>query len=227
MLDDDDDDDDTKEPDVWSAPPAETLQALDEQYTAKVAKDAHRYAEYRANLVRRAGRAVPNNYARELVQDAHADTWLGRVTWHPERCALIVHLRGVIYDRTWAEIRRATRYPHFSIDAPANDRAWSIDRAEVEQALAEPSRHHCSPVVVYAWHVRTCAELRRLASGDREALDLLWCWEQSILDRDEVMAITGLDEAAYQRVRKRLLYVARNLPPELREAAQDQLRSAS
>ncbi len=66
-----------------------------------------------------------------------------------------------------------------------------------------------------------------MVGDDRDAIAMLWCWQQSILDRDEVMAIVALDESRYQRARKRLLYLAKHLPPELREAAQDLLRSAS
>ena len=228
MVDDDDDDGDRDDSTLLpAAPPPATLSALDEQYTASVVRQARRYAEHRAVHVRRAGRAVPSTYARELVDDAHADTWLGHVTWDPERCDLIVHLRGVIHDRTWKEIRRAARYPHFSIDAPANDRAWAIDRTEVEHALAHATRNDVSPIAVCALFIRVCEELRRMVGNDRDALAVLWCWQQSILDRDEVMAVAGLDEAAYERARKRILYLSRNLPPELREAAHDQLRSAS
>lgn len=224
---DDDDDGDRNETELWHAPPTTTLQAIAEQYTADVARAAQRYAEGRVPSVRRAGCAVPKDYARELVDDAHADTWSGRLAWDPERCDLLTHLRIAIYNRTWAEIRRAARRPHFSIDAPANDRAWAIDPAEVEHALVHAAASGCSPVVQDALLTRACDELRRMVVDDRDAIDLLWCWEQSILERDKVMAIVGLDESRYQRARKRLLYLARNLPPELREAAQELLRSAS
>jgi hypothetical protein len=177
-------------------------------------------------LLRRAGCAVPKDYARELVDDAHADTWCGRLAWDPTRCDLLVHLRGAIYSRTWAELRRTARHPHFSIDAPANDRAWTIGHAEVEHALANAVPGSGTPVVFCAMLARVCDELRRMVGDDRDASSVVWCWQQSILDRDQVMAIIGFDEARYQRARKRLLYLARNLPPELREAAQDQLRSA-
>jgi hypothetical protein len=228
MVDDDEDGDgDTNETDLLpTAPPPATLQAIRESYP-KIERRARRYAEHRVRLVRITGRAVPQHYARELLDDAFADTWCGRVTWVPERCDLLLHLRGVIYDRTWAEIRRAARHPHFSIDAPANDRAWTVDRLEVEHALADSSEAGRPSLVVSALFASVCDELRRLASEDRDALAVLWCWQQSITDRHEVMSITGLEKTEYQRARKRLLYLSRDLPPELREAAQDQLRSAS
>jgi hypothetical protein len=51
--------------------------------------------------------------------------------------------------------------------------------------------------------------------------------EVGITERDEIMEITGLGEAAYDRTRKRLLYLSRDLPPDLRDAVHDHLRSAS
>ncbi len=64
---------------------------LREQFTPQLNTALRRYAEYRARMVRAAGRACPppSQYARELVHDAYADTWCGERTWDPERCSLV------------------------------------------------------------------------------------------------------------------------------------------
>ena len=67
----------------------------------------------------------------------------------------------------------------------------------------------------------------RMVPRDSEAAVLLQCWEAGLIVRDEVMDRTGLSERAYDRARKRLLYLSQYLTPALRESAQDLLRRSS
>jgi hypothetical protein len=199
-----------------------TRDALEEQTTPELMKQAQQYAQTRVTLVRRAGRPVSKTYARELVDDAHADTWTGDLPWDPSQCSLLVHLCQAIRYRTWAELRHMRRARLVSLHGSANDETTS---RQIEHALAHATHGGCSPVILCAISATVCQELRRLVPPDHEAAILLQCWEGGFITRDEVIRHAGLSESAYDRARKRLLYLSRCLPPELRESVQDLLRS--
>jgi hypothetical protein len=206
----------------------ELARALREQFTPRVNTELRRYAEYRARMVRAAGRVCPppERYARDLVHDAYADTWSGERTWDPERCSLVDHLRGVIDSRTWNEIKAPRK--HVSLDARriANDDDDRVghELLELEDKLPAPY-DDISAVVLPALVKRTCHALRQAAT-ERDSLDIVRAWELGFIERDEICALTGLDEAAYRRARSRLLYIAGDLPDELRQLVRDYLRSA-
>ena len=210
-------------------PSLATRRALAEQTTPELKRQAREYARGRLKLLRWAGIPVSKVYPRELVDDAHADTWSGVSIWDPSQYSLLEHLRQVIKRRTWLEIRRGRRISVVPLHEPANDEAISeqIVSEDVERALAEASHGNCSPIVLHAMLARICQELRPQVSRDHEAAAVVQCWEDGAIDRNDVMDFTGLTEAAYERTRQRLLYTIRHLPSELREVAQDLLRSAS
>jgi hypothetical protein len=81
--------------------------------------------------------------------------------------------------------------------------------------------------MLYAMTTTVCQQLRSLVSRDVDAATIVKCWSDGFLDKDEVMRITGLTETAYKGARERLRNTCRGLPSELREAAQDLLRSAA
>ncbi len=206
------------------SPPPETLRALNEQSTPELWQEARRFAEGRARLVRRAGRPVSRNYARELVDDAHADTWSGELPWDPSRCSLLAHLRRAIKRRTWREVRHANQVPLVSLHGASNDGSIS---SQVEHVLAHASSGDCGPIMLCVLTDRVCRALRTLVPHDGAATAVVQSWETGCIEHDEVMERTGLSEDRYERARRRLLYMSRHLPPELRETAQELLRSAS
>jgi hypothetical protein len=214
-------DDDQEDAPAPTPPPAATLLALEQQNNDALRTTARRYAESRLQLVRAAGCPIPKNYAQELVEDAIADTWLGFAKWDPERCSLLVHLRGEIRDRTFKDARRGHRYPRVAIDVAAND---SHDATLIEQHLAHTGT---SAIVLAALVSRIATELKVLAHADRCALAVLACWQQSIVEREHVLACTRMTRAEYKAARKRLLSLSKKLPPDLRDSAREFLRSAS
>ena len=171
----------------------------------------------------RAGRPVPDTYARELVDDVHADFCVGALPWDP-RCALIDHLKAAIKKRTWLEIRQARRFSFVSLHEPANDEPMP---PELEQALAPAPRTNCDPIRLYVMIATICQELRSLVSRDVDAAAIVKCWADGFMEKDEVMRLVGLTKAAYENARKRLRDAIRSLAPELLEAAQDLLRNAA
>lgn len=181
-----------------------------------------RYAQARAHQVRRAGRPVSETYARELVDDAYADTRVGDLPWDPQ-CALLDHLKAAIKKRTWLEIRHAHRVSLVSLEA-ANDETLS---PQMERAFAHARSSDCNPSTLYAMTTTVCQQLRSLVSRDVEVAAIVKCWADGFLEKDEVIRLAGLTDAAYRCARERLRTTCRGLPAELREAAQDLLRSAA
>lgn len=203
--------------------PPEVARAFLAQATDALIDEACRYAAARVPMVRGAGRATPHFYHRELVNDALGDTWAGTVTWDPAKVPLVDHVCQLVKTRTIREVRRSRRLPHDSIEA-TTDPAW---KRKLERSLVIASQGDISPILLAGLVQRVVGGLRRLASKDSEAREMLGCWEDGVVERDEVMARTGWDEATYQATRKRLLRLVEELPARLRQIANDILRSAS
>lgn len=213
-----------KDDDQSSGAPLSAIRdALEEQTTEELMDQAQQYAQTRVILVRSAGIPVSKTYARELADDAHADTWSGDLPWDPSQCSLLVHLCHAIQYRTWAELRHMRRVHLVLLHGSANVGTTS---REIEYALAHATQAY-NPALLCAISATACQELRHLIAHDHEASAVLECWEDGIMARDEVMGRTGLSGRAYEQARKRLLYMSRYLTPALRESAQDLLRSTS
>lgn len=213
------------EPIDGASPSPGVLAAFREQATPALYQAALRFARQWAKLPRRAGRRIDYLYSRELVQDALGDTWKGTLRWDPSRRSLLDHVRNAIRWRAWTDARHARRFPHVAWNTAANDEAAT--RIEVEVLDASPP-DDAGPLILVGLIVTLAAELRRLvADDDGDAATILLCWSDSIVERGEVLERTGLTTSQYKAARKRLLYLAERLPPELREVARDILRSAS
>jgi hypothetical protein len=197
-------------------------QAFGEQASEELIRTAQRYARQRAALVRRAGRRIDSLYARELVQDALADTWLGRLTWNPGSCSLLCHVRGVIQSRSWKDALWARRCPKLSLEV--NDTGVAIGAGASHHRTVPPQEH---PLMISNLTVAIVRELRRLALGDRAATLVLSAWEEGKVNRSEVIEHTGLSPIEYRMARDRLTYLVRELPRSLDDAARNYLRRAS
>lgn len=215
---------------VPASPSPDVLHAFRDQLTPELIKAARRYARQRAKLVREVRRRIDPLYHLELVQDALGDTWRGTVRWDPARRSLLDHVRDVIRQRTFNDRRRAGVYQHVSMhhSPVANDEVSMTGLTiEAEMAQAHGSGAVPSPAIVATLLDQVVLELHRLAARDLDARAILGCWAKGITDGSEVMDLTGLAENDYRKARQRILYLARHLPPELRDAAEDTLRSAS
>jgi hypothetical protein len=209
---------------VRRSPPPDTVRAFHEQATVALVIEARRYASTLVPMVRHAGRATSPLYNLELVNDALTDTLSGDVTWDPAECSLIEHVCTLIKTRAFREVRRAHRFRHLPIEAPSNDPRWEV---EVEHAARAASSGDISPFMLAALVERVVPDLRRLAARSADACSILDCWRDGVTEKAAVRTRTGLGDAEYHAARGRLLYHARRLPPELRDAVQNLLRSAS
>lgn len=212
------------------SPSPDVLGALRREWTPQALRNVLLYAKQRARMVRQTGRACPpqKEYARELVHDAHADTWSGELVWDPSRCSLVMHLCAAIKARTWREIQRAARFTSMDEPPATNDDGLTEAEPDDPRERFSSSPDAAGPAVVFpALIARVCDALRNEARGDPPFLAILGAWERGFTDRDEIMEITGLDKSAYDRVRKRIVYVAARLSLELRQLVRDYLSSQS
>lgn len=145
--------------------------ALATKLTPEVVEDVQRFAERRASMVRDTGRPCPRlkDYARELLQDACTDTWLGDLAWDPDACSIAAHLKLAIKARTRTEIVKALRY--VSIDAAAND---NDDRSS-SIAVIDPfaSSGDLSTMRARALVAKMCDELEEATRPDADCLAVL------------------------------------------------------
>ena len=208
-------------PTSLALPPSNRSDLL-KQTTDELLRAAHRYARQRAAMVRRAGVRVNHLYARELVQDALSDTWLGRdIVWDPAQCSLLEHLRGLIRSRTWKDATSARQRPHVSID-------WDEDLiAVIDEAHYNGTQGKVSPIVLAQLASTVIQDLQRMSAGDAAATGILAAWQEGLVDRDEVIARTGLTDNEYKAARARLTYLVLSLPHSVRETARAVLRGNS
>ena len=133
-------------------------------------------------------------------------------------------LLAIDQQNTAALRTEARRYRRISFDVAAND---PKDARAIHHHLTHASQGDCSPIMFAALVFRIANALKDLAQGDPDALAMLACWRDGVTVGGEVLARTQLTTAAYKATRKRLLTLRDKLPPELRDAAHDLLRSAS
>jgi hypothetical protein len=156
-------------------------------------------------MVERNGGRSDAGYAEEMVQDVLGDTWLGVVSWDPDRISLEQHVLSVIGSRTGHDNSRAKRFPHVSLEALDES-----EMGEVEDALAK-TVSACTAEDALAT-ARMLASARELASTDRKILALLDAIYAGYTERADLMRITGMSERAYRATRRRLAQLLENLP---------------
>jgi hypothetical protein len=162
-----------------------------------------------------AGRIGGELRARELIQDVLVDTLGGGLRWDPARKTLEAHAVDTIRTRTRDECNQATRYlsvdiPKASNGHPEADEVWGeSDEEETEpswtmegdgaggDASTEPLREERSAEQVFR-------ELRELAQGDREVIQLLRAYELGARTSADVLAMVSLTTSAYRNARLRL-----------------------
>jgi hypothetical protein len=157
-----------------------------------------------------AGRIGGELRARELIQDVLVDTLGGVLHWVPTRKTLEAHVVDTMRWRTRDECAHAAR--HLSVELPtaldgepSEDREWEgaeQERAtpwgmEAEDRTSEGSEEQRRGDQVLR-------ELRQLAQGDREVLQLLRAYEHGARSAADVLAMVSLTTAAYRNARMRL-----------------------
>jgi len=189
-------------------PSEEWIEAFEAQATDDLYLRLKRYARARARLVAHAGRAIDDQYANDLVQDAIGDTFDGVLAWDPERVTLERHLQCAIHSRTRHDYVHAIRFRQERIDL-----GHKKTLAEVETTLA---RARGEPEDTGA---RVLAELSQLAVRDPDVIEMLRLFGEQVIKKDDIVRETGWNTKRYQATRKRMLRLVQQLPNDVREAA--------
>lgn len=190
--------------DVAWAPDEAWIDALQAQLSEPMLDRVRRYARTRAIGVARAGRKVDDYYARELVQDAVADTFTGALRWHPDAISLEAHLVRAVRCRTKDERKRLARFRHQALD----DSTDSARDAEHELSTAcdtSPEgerRRHAADVL---------AQVREHVAGDRDVLRILDAYAAGVTAKADVLAFVGMRSRTYHNAHNRLVRLARSL----------------
>jgi hypothetical protein len=191
--------------------------AFTAQLTHDLAESVASYAKGRASWVEAIAKRKDHGLWRELYQDALTDTWTGTVTWDPARAPLDLHLKGVIRSRTSKAMRHLTRFPRIEAHAPD---------LELEQEMSEAiaAERTCWGVLdVQSYVDRVISALYELATGDKGVVQILDCFGQKLIDRRDLLRVTGMTATTYSNARRRLLGLVKRLPDDLRD---DDLRAA-
>lgn len=144
-------------------------------------------------------------YAEEMVQDVLGDTWLGVVSWDPDRVSLQQHVLSVIASRTGHDHSRAQRFPHVSLEV-----LDETEMTEVEDALAKTaSVSNAEDALATA---RTLAKARELAAADRKILSLIEAICAGYTERADLLRVTGMSKRTYRATRRRLGQLLESLP---------------
>ena len=192
-----DDNDVVESADQW-APTEEWIKQFQKQCTAKMILGLNQYARTRALTVAAAGRKVDDYYARELVQDALGDTWMGVIRWDPSKCSLGYHLATTLDGRADKHRKHAEKHPHYAIGDydHAPSRAAERDASELVGVADLPAKR------VYA--DQTLAEIRKLAARDKPILRILDAYAAGCETRDEVLAHARMQEHTYKNAYGRM-----------------------
>lgn len=188
-------------------------QATDETMT--------RVLKHAESLVRQAERWTRRLDPMTIDDRLHAaivGTLSGRLTWDPARVDLACHLIGAIETRLTHELRHARRFVHVSLDDDDKN-ADDLEHATSEALAA--GRASPDDDAIDTCFAESLAQLRVLAHADQPVLHLLDAYDEQVVDKAEVLALTGMSARTYHNARQRLVRLAKKLPIEVREAAID------
>jgi hypothetical protein len=196
------------------------IEAFKEQCTDEMRLAAKRFALRRLRGIGQAGRAVGDDDAKDLIQDALADTLFGILAWDHSAKNLKQHIEDAITCRTRRAYKRAKKYRHERMDAlePAMERLAM--RSELEASLAMDREDGGADELVFGDEI--AAKLRALASEDVLAHRFLDAVAAGARSRADIMEFAKMSLKTYRNARARL----RRLVDQLDQQTSAALRRA-
>lgn len=152
----------------------------------------------------------------DRVHAAIIATLEGRRTWNPGEIDLARHLISAIKTEITHELRHARRFPQVSLDDESKN-TDDLD-ARVTDALAA-QRAATDDDAIAAQLSEALAQLRVLVGQDKPVLQLLDAYAGGHMEKQDVLASTGMSARTYHNARQRLVRLAKKLPIEVRETA--------
>lgn len=177
-------------PEAW-------INAFNAQCTRELTESLYRYAARLLSGARKV--SADSAAAMDLVQAAILDMLNGPDHWAFLDQQLGVHLKNVIKRQVLANLERADRLPHVSIEEVTSG-GQLAEFDELEQALR--GQHPDRGDIEDAWSAISL--LCRRAAGDGEVVALILALADDRTSRAEVMAVTGLSTQRYRAALRRL-----------------------
>ncbi len=190
--------------------------AFDVQATSGVLDKVHRAARARMHVYAGRTQHVNAGDVEDVVQTIIIDTLNGTLSWDHEKKPLLQHLLDSVRFRVRNDARRRwrdkTRYE--VLDEDATDASVG-DSMIAGEAPAQPDDELATRRITD----QLVAELRLRIAGDCDVERLFDAIvTESVLDRAEIMAVTGMSATTYKNARRRLNRILLQLPPEIRDA---------
>jgi hypothetical protein len=180
------------------------LDAFQAQLTGETVDRARKFARMRALGVANTGRKVDDYYARELVQDAIADTFEGVLRWDPARVTLEAHLTRAVQFRSRDHRMHEIAFPHDAL-GDGTDESLLAEREASGVATTEPDlekRRYAAELLAY---------IRDETAADKPVLRILDAYDAGATTKAEVIAYTKMKARTYHNARIRLGRIVRDL----------------
>jgi hypothetical protein len=195
---------------------------FDRQYTREMLRDLVKRA---TALTKRYERYTPRRSTDTAEDRIHAAVMKlldGARIWNPDNVDLCGFLLGVIASDLTSELRRAKLAPQISFDdRRANEDDYTGEpcegaevRASVENGIPVPLVTD-SPDAAWAFAM---TDLHRRAGTDARVLALLGAYEEGVYQKRNVMALLMWTSRTYRETYQRLLALAADADPNVREA---------
>jgi hypothetical protein len=178
------------------------IEAFKEQCTDDMCLAAKRFAMRRLRGVGKVGRAVSDDDAQDLVQDAIADTLFGILAWDPSGKSLKLHIEDAITSRARREYKRAKKYRHERMDALQTSAQRLAVGGEVEASLQMDREDSAADELVFGDEV--VAKLREMSSGDALVQRFLDAIVEGARSRADIMDFAKMSLKTYRNARARL-----------------------
>ncbi len=201
--------------------------AFDEQYTRDMLRDL---VKQTTALTKRYERFTPRkstDTAEDRLHTAVMKLFDGARTWDPARVDLSGFLLGVVASALTSELRRAKKAPHVSIEdrGPKREDDYTGEPSEDSRADSQASIENewtvpIAPEMKEAVWSIAMTNLRKqaAAAGDAGVLALLGAYEEGAFQKRDVIALLKWTSAKYKRAYERLLLLADEIDPTVREA---------
>ena len=201
--------------------------AFDEQYTRDMLREL---VKQTTALTKRYERYTPRkstDSAEDRVHTAMMKLFDGSRTWDPTRVDLSGFLLGVVASDLTSELRRARQVPHVSLDdrkpkckddytGEQCDESRADSRASIENGYTVPIAPDAKDA---SWFIAmTNLRKQAAAAGDARVLALLGAYDEGVFQKRDVIALLNWTSATYKRVYERLLVLADEMDPSVREA---------
>ncbi|MEJ7598507.1 MAG: hypothetical protein WKG01_11405 [Kofleriaceae bacterium] len=185
------------------------IDAFTKQCTEELRLDAKEYAKRRTYGIGKAGAHVDAYTAEELVADALGDTLLGVLAWDPSAKSLYQHVEDAVRSRTRHERKRARRFQHHRIDAPATLHEQKTTLGEIDTSMRAERGDADTTSMMFA--IQVIDQLREIAAGDPLVLRFLDAVIAGARGGADIMHTATLSAKQYRNARDRLRRLAEQL----------------